>query len=153
MKKILLSCLCVMTYTFAEIDSVATPLSFIDQPKVTKPVVRPLSFIDQPDVTEPIVRPAVRPIRPIRPRDRPVRVREYYNYNTNVISSCDEYIRIIEEKDHEIDGLKKEIESLKAKEHTKFQKNLRTEYEQELKKFDERKSGIKTKNRIDVSDK
>ena len=107
MKKILLNFLCIMTYMFAEIGSVATPLSFIDQPNVTQPVVKPLSFIDQPDVTDPIVRPTVRPIRPIRPRDRPVLVREYYNYNTNVISSCDEYIRIIEEKDHEIDGLKK----------------------------------------------
>jgi len=134
MKKILLACICVMTYTFAEVTTGPTPPPVIIPPEATLPIVRP-------------------PVRPIRPINRPVLVRENYNYYTNVVSSCDEYIKIIEQKDQEISSLKKEIESLKAKEHAKLQKNLRTEYEQELKKFDERKSGIKTKNSIDVSDK
>ena len=132
MNKVVLSCICIVTFGVADISTVKRPLS---------PIIRP---------TNPIVRP---PIRPIRPINRPVIVREYYNYYNNPVSSCNEYIRIIEQKDGEIDSLKKEIERLKAKEHTKLQKNLRTEYEQELKKFDERKSGIKTKNSIDVSDK
>ena len=133
MKKILLACICLMTIAFAEVTASPTP----------RPIVLP-------EPTLPIVRPPVRPIRPI---NRPVLVREDYNYYTNVVSSCDEYIRIIAQKDQEIESLKNEIESLKGKEFTKFQKNLKTEYEQELKKFDERKSGIKTKNSVDVSDK
>ena len=136
MKKIVLSCICIVTFGVADISTVKRPLS---------PIIRP---------TNPIVRPAVRPVKPIdRPISRPVIVRKYYNYYTNTVSSCDKYVRIIEQKDQQIDRLKKEIESLKGKEHTKFQKNLKIEYEQELKKFDERKSGIKTKNSIDVSDK
>lgn len=134
MKKILLSCLCVTTVTFAEVTASPTPRPIIVPPEPTNPIVRP-------------------PIRPIRPIDRPVIVYEDYNYYTNPVSSCDEYIRIIEQKDQEIENLKKEVDRLKAKEHAKLQKNLKTEYEQELKKFDERKSGIKTKNSIDISDK
>lgn len=133
MKKILLSCFCVMTTTFAEVTASPTPLPVVVPPEITHPIVRP-------------------PVRPIRPITRPILVREDYNYYTNVISSCDEYIRIIEQKDQEIVILKKEIESLKGKEQAKFQKSLKTEYEQELKKFDERKSGIKSKNRINISD-
>lgn len=134
MKKILLSCLCVMTVTFAEVTASPTPRPIIVPPEPTNPIVRP-------------------PIRPIRPINRPVIVREYYNYYTNPVSSCDKYIRIIVQKDQEIEILKKEIESLKGREHSKLQKNLKSEYEQELKKFDERKSGLKTKNSIDISDK
>ncbi len=134
MKKLLLSCICVMTTAFAEVIAVPSPPPVIIPPEPTLPIVRP-------------------PVRPIRPVTRPILVREDYNYYTNVVSSCDEYIKIIAQKDQEIETLKKEIKSLKGKEFTKFQKNLKTEYEQELKKFDERKSGIKTKNSIDVSDK
>ena len=134
MKKILLSCMCIITTIFAEVTAAPAPRPIIEPPIPTNPIVRP-------------------PLRPINPIDRPILVREDYNYYTNPVSSCDEYIRIIEKKNGEIDRLKKEIESLKSKEHAKLQKNLRTEYEQELKKFDERKSGIKTKNSIDVSDK
>ena len=132
MNKVVLSCICIVTFGVADISTVKRPLS---------PIIRP---------TNPIVRP---PIRPIRPINRPVIVREYYNYYTNPVSSCDKYIRIIVQKDQEIEILKKEIESLKGREHSKLQKNLKSEYEQELKKFDERKSGIKTKNSIDISNK
>ena len=134
MKKILLACCCVMTTAFSEVIAVPSPPPVIIPPEATLPIVRP-------------------PVRPIRPITRPILVREDYNYYTNVVSSCDEYIKIIAQKDQEIETLKKEIKSLKGQEFTKFQKNLKTEYEQELKKFDERKSGIKTKNSIDVSDK
>ena len=143
MKKILLSCTCILTCSVSDITAVQRPSPVIGTDRPLSPIIRPVP-------TLPIVRPPVRPIRPI---NRPVIVREHYNYYTNVVSSCDEYIRIIEQKDQEIDSLKKEIESLKGKEFTKFQKNLKTEYEQELKKFDERKSGIKTKNSIDISNK
>lgn len=134
MRKILLACICILTYTSAEVTALPTPPPVIIPPEPTLPIVRP-------------------PVRPIKPIIGPIFVREDYNYYSNPVSSCDEYIRIIEQKDQEIDMLKKEIESLKGKEQAKFQKNLKTEYEQELKKFDERKSGIKTKNSIDVSDK
>lgn len=134
MKKLLLACICVMTYACAEVTALPTPPPVIIPPEPTHPIVRP-------------------PVRPVRPVTRPIIVREDYNYYTNPVSSCDEYIRIIEQKDQEIESLKKEVESLKAKEHAKLQKNLKTDYEKELKKFDERKSGIKTKNSIEISDK
>lgn len=133
MKKILLAFCCVMTTTFAEVTALPPP-----------PVIIP------PEPEHPIVRPPERPIRPVA---QPLFIREDYHYYTNIETACDEYIRIIEQKDQEIDSLKKEIESLKGKEFTKLQKSLKTEYEQELKKFDERKSGIKTKNKIEISDK
>jgi len=120
-----------MTYSCAEVTAAPTSRQIIVAPVPENPIARP----------------------PARVITQPVLVREDYNYYTNTVSSCDGYIRIIEEKDQEIDSLKKEIESLKAKEYAKLQKNLKTEYEQELKKFDERKSGIKTKNSIDVFDK
>lgn len=132
MMKIALSFMCVMTTMFAEIIATSTPTI-----RTAEPV-------------HPIVKPSVRPTRPI---NRPILVREDYNYYSNTVSSCAEYIRIIEQKDGEIDRLKKEIASLTGKEHAKLQKNLKTEYEQELQKFDERKSSIKTKNSIDVFDK
>lgn len=134
MKKIVLSCFCVLTTIFAGVTASPTPLPVVIPPAVTLPIVRP-------------------PVRPVRPITRPILVREDHNYYTNVVSSCDEYIRIIEQKDQEIERLIKEIESLKGKEQSKFQKSLKTEYEQELKKFDERKSGIKSKNSINISDK
>ena len=129
MKKIIISGICILSFIFAEVTVLPAPL---------------------PIIIQPIVRP---PVIPIGPVTQPILVREDHNYYTNVVSSCDEYIKIIEQKDQEIDSLKKEIKSLKGKEHANFQKNLKTEYERELKKFDERKSGIKTKNSINISDK
>lgn len=124
----------MITVTFAEVTASPNPGPIVIQPVPGNPIVRP-------------------PLRPIRPIDRPILVREEYNYYTNPVSSCDEYIRIIAQKEQEIESLKKEVEILKSKEHAKLQKNLKSEYEQELKKFDERKSGIKTDNSIDISDK
>lgn len=132
MKNLLLAFICMMTYTFAEMTAAPTPPSVIVPPKPTHPIVKP-------------------PVKPID--NRPVLVREDYLYCDNMASCCAEYIKTIEQKDKEIDKLKKELERLKGKEFGKFQKNLQTEYEQELQKFDERKSGIKTKNIIDISDK
>jgi len=123
--------MCTISITFADVVASPSPRPIIVPPVPTHPIVRP----------------------PERPGTQPIFVLEDYNYYSNPVSSCDEYIRIIEQKDQIIDSLKKEVESLKSKEQTKFQKSLKTEYEQELKKFDERKSGLKTKNSIDVSDK
>ena len=134
MKKIIISGICILSFIFAEVTVLPAPLPIIIPPVPTQPIVRP-------------------PLIHIRPVTQPILVREDHNYYTNVVSSCDEYIKIIEQKDQEIDSLKKEIKSLKGKEHANFQKNLKTEYERELKKFDERKSGIKTKNSINISDK
>jgi len=133
MKKIVFAFLCISPCLFADFTATQTP-PIITPPKPELPIVRP-------------------PLRPIRPIVGPVYVQEDYNYYSNVVTSCDEYIRIIEEKDQEINDLKREIERLKNEEHLKLQKDLQSQYEKELKKFDERNSGLKRKNSIDVSDK
>jgi len=133
MKKIVFVFMCIFSYLFADFTATQTP-PIIIPPKPEQPIIRP-------------------PLRPIRPIVGPVFIQEDYNYYNNIVTSCDEYIRIIEEKDQEINDLKREIERLNNKEHLKLQKDLQSHYEKELKKFDERNSGLKRKNSIDVSDK
>ncbi len=124
MKKIVFGFMYLCVYLFADVIATPTP------PKPVHPIVRP-------------------PVKPIVPIVYPV-INE--NYYTEVQTSCDEYIRIIEEKDQEISRLKREIEGFKNKEHVKLQKKLQTEYKKELEKFDDRASRINTKNKIHSSE-
>ncbi|NOR56794.1 MAG: hypothetical protein GQ531_11395 [Sulfurovum sp.] len=75
------------------------------------------------------------------------------NYYTNVTSNCEKYIDIISQKDQEIEALKKELHSIKSKEHAIMQKKLQKEHAQELKEFDNRKADKTTKSRAIISDK
>jgi len=52
----------------------------------------------------------------------------------------------------DIDRLEKEISELKEKEYARLRKDLKAKHEKEVKKFDERKSSVKSKNRIIIFD-
>ena len=78
---------------------------------------------------------------------------EHNNYYTNVTPSCEKYIDIIDQKDQEIEVLKKELQEIKSKENKKRQEKLQKEYAQELKDFDNRNINKTTKSRAVISDK
>ena len=97
--------------------------------------------------------PIVRPPKPIRPKEKYLLMHQENYYNTNIISTCDEYIKIIEEKDEEIKALKSEVESLRKKEQERLQKSLKESYEKEMLKFENRhNSNITTKTKAIISD-
>lgn len=98
-------------------------------------------------------RPPTRPDKPIRPKEKYLLMHQDNYYNTNIISTCDEYIKIIEEKDEQIKALKSEIESLRKKEQERLQKSLKESYEKEMQKFENRHNGnLKTKSKAIISD-
>ncbi|KYJ86060.1 hypothetical protein [Sulfurovum riftiae] len=103
------------------------------------------------------VRP-VHPIEPERPIDRPI-VRPYVDtafVDNRVINnnyeSCEKYKEMIDELNAYIDQLEKEIAELKEKEYARMRDKLKKENETELKKFENRKSSVKSKNSIIISD-
>ena len=100
----------------------------------------------KPDISQPIEKPE----RPIRPIERPVIFHQDNYYNANYASSCDEYIKIIAQKDEEIASLDKELKLLRSKEHVRLQKTLKANHEAELKEFEEKKRSIKTTNIIEI---
>ena len=59
--------------------------------------------------------PIVRPPKPIRPKEKYLLMHQDNYYTTNIVSNCDQYIKLIEEKDREIAALKKEVDSLRKK--------------------------------------
>ena len=81
-----------------------------------------------------VVKPSDKPERPKRP------VRTYYY--TNVINNCDKYIEIIEKRDEEIKALKGELYRLRSVEQSELRKELKEEYELEMKKFENRQNKI-----------
>ena len=102
----------------------------------------------------------VQPIEPERPIDRPVVVRPYVDtafVDNRVINnnyeSCGKYKDMIDELNAYIDQLEKEITELKEKEYARLRKDLKEKHEKEVKKFDEKKNSVKTKNSIIISDK
>ena len=101
---------------------------------------------ERPDISLPIEKP----VRPIRPIDRPVIVHQDNYYNSSYIENCDKYIEIISQQDAEISELQQELESLRKKEHLRLQEKLKATHEAELKKSEERKSSIKTTNIIEI---
>lgn len=132
MKNILLGSIFLLTYTFADISAnIMTPIDLIDTERANSATQLPA--------------------RPIRPKKKHILMRQYNHYNTNVIENCDQYVKIIEEKDKEIKALKEEIDRLRNVAQTQLQKKLREEHAKEMKKFDERKSGIRTQNRMNIS--
>ena len=96
--------------------------------------------------------PIERPPKPKRPKEKYLLMHQDNYYHTNIISNCDQYIKIIEEKDKEIEALKKEVESLRNKEQLKLQKSLKKSYEKEMQKFENRQSSIHTKSKAVISD-
>mgnify|MGYP001818500639 CR=1 FL=1 len=96
--------------------------------------------------------PIVRPPKPIRPKEKYLLMHQDNYYTTNIVSTCDQYIKLIEEKDKEIAALKKEIESLRKKEHSKMQKNLKKAYEKEMQKFENRGKNTPSKSKAVISE-
>ena len=71
------------------------------------------------------------------PRKRPMIYHHYYT--TTIVEDCDRYINIINEKNKEIEALRREIKNLKEKKYELMQQQLKEEYEREMKKFEERR--------------
>jgi len=106
--------------------------------------------VKKPDISLPIEQP-IRPIHPVRPIINTGPVYQDNYYNTNVIEQCDRYIVLLEEKDKEIAALKEELYVLRSKAQENLSKTLKHEYEAELKKFDERKSSVKTNHSVTIT--
>ena len=122
-----------------------------------------MSISSYADVTmhkRPIIPPRpVHPIEPVRPVDRPI-VRPYVDtafVDNRVINttyeSCDKYKDLIDELNAYIDSLEQQIAAFKEREFARMRKKLKEKNDKELKAFDERKSSIKTKNSITITDK
>lgn len=135
MKNILLGCILLMTYTFADGSMrMTTPADIVEAER-----------------TNSVSQLPAKPIRPRRPATKYLLVNQDNYYYTNVLSDCDEYLEIIEGNEKEIEALKKEIDRLRSVAQAQLQKTLSEEHAKEMKKFDERKSGIRTQNRMNIS--
>lgn len=132
MKYILLSCTLLLTQTFADVSARTTT----PEEKVR---TESSHFISK------------RRKRPVMPAHKYYLLNHDHYYYTNVMSNCNKYLRIIEQKDKEIEVLKNEINRLRGTTQESLQKNLKEEYEMKIKKFDERKSGIRTQNSMRIS--
>jgi len=101
----------------------------------------------------------VQPIAPVNPVESPVIIRPVVDTAfvdnrviNNTYESCERYKELINELNAYIDQLEKEIAELKEKEYARLRKALKEKHEKEVKAFDERKSSVKTKNSIIISD-
>ena len=97
--------------------------------------------------------PAPKKVLPIKKPNINAKYVQHDNYYTNVTPSCEKYIEIIDQKDQEIEALKKELHEIISKENKKSQEKLQKEYAQELKGFENRKIDKTTKSRAIISDK
>ncbi len=87
--------------------------------------------------------PATSRKKPIRPIVRPNNlygVHHHTYYETIVDSNCDQYIKIIKEKDAKIEALLKENARLKDQAQANLQKRLKKEYDKEMQKFENRRN-------------
>jgi len=103
--------------------------------------------------------PPVYPIIPDKPINRPIGARPVVNtgivyqdnyYNT--VESCHEYKKQIDELNTYIDGLEAELSALKEKAYAQMREKLKKKNDAELKKFENRKSSVKTTNSIKITD-
>lgn len=80
-----------------------------------------------------------KPIKKVKrkPRKRPM-IHHHY-YTTTIVENCDRYIKIIQEKNEEIEALKREIKNLKEKKYETMRQELKESYQKEMKKFEERR--------------
>ena len=81
-----------------------------------------------------------KPIRPIVRPNNLYGVHHHTYYETIVDANCDEYIKIIKEKDAKIEALLQENARLKDQEQENLQKRLKKEYDKEMQKFENRKN-------------
>ena len=104
---------------------------------------------EKPEVSLPVEKP-IRPIRPVHPIVNTGIVYQDNYYNTNYTDNCQRYVEMLTKKDEEIRLLHEELERLKSNEQAKMSQSLKASYEAELKKFDERKSTVKTTNSVTI---
>ena len=108
-----------------------------------------------PEIEQPIEKPD-RPLRPVRPVPVVINPGIIYQdnyYNPSYATNCDQFISQLRQKDVEIAALKSELAALQSKEQAKLQKELKSSYEAELQKFENRKSSIKSQNSVIITDK
>ena len=106
---------------------------------------------EKPAISLPIEKP-IRPIRPVHPIINTGIVYQDNYYNTNYTENCQRYVEMLTMKDEEIRLLREELAQLQSQEQAKMSQSLKASYEAELKKFDERKSTVKTKNRVMIKE-
>ena len=111
-----------------------------------KPTPRPSLPVEKPD--RPIVRPPHVPVV-VNPG---IVYQENY-YTTNVVNSCQKYMDEIDALNAYIDQIEKELAALKQKEYARLQKDLKKKHQKEIEAFDNRKSTVKSKNSIEITDK
>ena len=121
---------------------------FAESITATKTISRPSLPIERPE--HPIHRP-VRPVVPITINPGVVYQDNYYNHN--VVNSCQSYMDQITKLNQEIADLKREVERLRAIEAAHLQKKLKAEHQKDMNAFENRKSSIKSKNSIKITDK
>ena len=106
---------------------------------------------EKPAISLPIEKP-IRPIRPVHPIVNTGIVYQDNYYNTNYTENCQRYVEMLTKKDEEIRLLREELSQLQSQEQTKMSQSLKASYEAELKKFDERKSTVKTNNKVMIKE-
>ena len=125
MKNTLLGFLLTFTYIFADVVAKPSPPSLPSKP-IVKPIVKP-SY------------------------DRLTRDDYVYNplYNDTEI----EQEKALAKKREQIEALEKELNATQKVEQKALQKKNKAQYDKEMKKFENRKSKVKTENSIIISDK
>jgi len=134
--------LIIAIFLLGQFDLFAEPIiATKTYPRFSDPVVLP---------EHPIHRP-VRPVVPITINPGVVYQDNYYNHN--VVNSCQSYMDQITKLNQEIADLKREVERLRAIEAAHLQKKLKAEHQKDMNAFENRKSSIKSKNSIKITDK
>ena len=110
-----------------------------------KTIPRPSLPIEKPE--HPIHKP-VRPIVPVVVNPGIVYQDNYYN--NNVVNSCQPYIDQLAQKDKKISELTAELARLQAIEDARLQKTLKEKHQKEMDAFENRKSSVKTSNKIEI---
>jgi len=129
MKNVSLGLVCFTTLIFADIGASAP-----------KPPARP---------SLPIVKPIERPIE----KNFNYRPNQYYNYSPYYDNSYDRaQEKALAEKKEKIEALERELNATRRAEQKALQEKNKAQYEKEMKKFDNRKSSVKTKSSIIISD-
>jgi len=113
------------------------------------------------DITASAPKPPLRPVHPIvKPIEKPIeknynyRPNQYYNYSPYYVDSYDRaQEKALAEKKEKIEALEKELNATRRAEQKELQEKNKAQYDKEMKKFDNRKSSVKTKSSIIISDK
>ena len=111
-----------------------------------KAVEKPFHPIEKPD------RPIIRPPHGIPVINTGLVYQDNY-YNNNNVNSCQSYIDQIAILNQKISTLQLEVDRLQAREDARLQKTLQEKNREELEAFDNRRSTVKTKNSIEITNK